>query len=57
MFYGLDIHKQFIQVCRIDAQGKNRCDFRIDADHESILGFAQALTDRDAVVLESTFHS
>ena len=57
MFYGLDVHKQFIQVCRMDAQGKHRCDFRIDADRDSILGFAQSLTDQDAVVLETTFHS
>ena len=57
MFYGLDIHKSFIQVCRIDEQGKNRCDFRINADHDSIVRFAQSLSDQDAVVLEATFHS
>lgn len=57
MFYGLDIHKQFIQVCRIDDEGKQRCDFRIDADRQSILGFAASLTEGDAVALEATFHS
>jgi transposase len=57
MFYGLDVHKQFIQVCRLDNEGKQRCDFKIDADRESILGFAESLTERDAVVLETTFHS
>ena len=31
MFYGLDVHKHFIQVCRIDEEGKQRRDFRIEA--------------------------
>ncbi|MCC7463190.1 MAG: IS110 family transposase [Gammaproteobacteria bacterium] len=57
MFYGLDIHKKFIQVCRLDAHGMNRCDFKIDADRPSILSFAQSLGDQDAAVLESTFHT
>lgn len=57
MFYGLDVHKRFIQVCRIDDEGKQRCDFRIDADRDSILDFAESLTEHDAVVLETTFHS
>jgi transposase len=57
MFYGLDIHKKFIQVCRIDAQGKNRSDFRIGADHDSVVSFAGSLGEQDAVVLEATFHS
>lgn len=57
MFFGLDVHKRFIQVCRIDDEGKQRSDFRIDADRESILGFAESLTEHDAVVLETTFHS
>jgi hypothetical protein len=48
MFYGLDVHKQFIQVCRIDDEGKQRCDFRIDADRDSILAFAESLTEHRA---------
>jgi transposase len=57
MFYGLDVHKKFIQVCRIDEKGKERCDFRVDAHHDAIAEFAKSLTDKDAVVLEATFHS
>jgi len=57
MFYGLDVHKSFIQVCRIDRRGKNRRDFKIDTDHDSILAFADGLTEKDEVVLEATFHS
>jgi len=57
MFYGLDVHKDFIQVCRIDGQGRNRCDFRIDADHDAIAQFAESLNEGDALVLEATFHS
>ena len=57
MFYGLDVHKNFIQICRLDEQGRNRCDFRIAADHDAIALFAQGLSENDAVVLEATFHS
>ena len=57
MFYGLDVHKNFIQICRIDEQGKERCDFKIDASHDAIASFAQSLTEKDAAVLEATFHS
>jgi len=57
MFYGLDVHKSFIQVCRINGQGRERCDFRIDADHDAISRFAQSLKDSDTLVLEATFHS
>jgi transposase len=57
MFYGLDVHKSFIQVCCIDERGKNRRDFKIGADHDAVTTFAEKLTDQDAVVLEATFHS
>lgn len=57
MFYGLDIHKKFIQVCRLDTDGRNRCDFRIDADRPAIVKFAASLTREDAAVMETTFHT
>ena len=57
MFYGLDVHKNFIQICRIDAQGKERYDYQIEASHDAIASFAQSLTEQDAAVLEATFHS
>ncbi len=56
-YYGLDVHKRFIQVCRIDAAGKARKDFRVDATREAIMAFAKTLGPGDQVVLEATFHT
>ncbi len=56
-YYGLDVHKRFIQVCRIDEVGKARKDFRVDATREAILAFAKTLGPDDQVVLEATFHT
>ena len=57
MFYGLDVHKEFIQVCELDAKGAKRKDYRIGGSAEEIDRWAQALGPRDQVVLETTFHS
>jgi transposase len=57
MFYGLDVHKEFIQVCQLDAKGANRKDYRIGGTAEEIDRWAQGLGRRDQVVLETTFHS
>lgn len=56
-YYGLDVHRRFIQVCRIDEAGGTRKDFQIDATHEAIQAFAQTLGQGDQVVLEATFHT
>ena len=29
MFYGLDVHKEFLQVCALNEDGKTRRDFRV----------------------------
>jgi transposase len=57
MFYGLDVHKQFIQVCELDGKATNRKQYRIGGSAEEIDRWAQALGARDQVVLETTFHS
>jgi transposase len=57
MFYGLDVHKQFIQVCQLDRKGANPKEYRIGGTAEEIDGWAQGLGSRDQVVLETTFHS
>jgi transposase len=57
MFYGLDLHKRFIQVCRIDADGKGRHDFQIETTPDAITAFAEHLGVDDALVLEATFHT
>jgi transposase len=57
MFYGLDLHKRFIQVCRIDSDGRARHDFQVETTRDAITAFAQTLGPDDAVALEATFHT
>jgi transposase len=57
MFYGVDVHKQFIQVCAVDAKGARRKECRIGATAEAIESWARQLGRRDQVVLEATFHT
>ncbi len=57
MFYSLDVHRDFIQVCALAADGKTRREFQIDATAEAIEAFAKTLGRADAVVLEATPHT
>ena len=57
MFYGLDVHKEFIQVCELDPKGAKRKEYRIGGTAEEIDRWAQSLSRRDQVVLETTFHT
>jgi transposase len=57
VFYGLDVHKEFIQVCRLSPGGRRRRDFRIAATEEALEAFARRLGAEDQVALEATFHS
>lgn len=57
MFYGLDVHKDFFQVCALAEDGQTRKDFRVGGDAEAIEGFGRRLERTDQVVLEATFHS
>ena len=57
MFYGLDVHKEFVQVCRLSKDGRRRCDFRIPATEEALEAFAGRLGADDRLALEATFHS
>lgn len=57
MYYGLDVHKDMIQVCCLSADGKERHDFQVAATEEAIQTFARRLTPRDQVALEVTFHT
>ena len=57
MFYGLDVHRQFIQVCQLDAKGANPKEYRIGGTAEEIDRWARGLGSRDQVVLETTFHT
>jgi transposase len=54
-FVGLDVHKQFIEVCVLDRKGKvlSRC--RVGCQREEVLEFAQkTLQKTDHVALEAT---
>ena len=57
MYYGLGVHKEFLQVCRLSSDGKQRQDFRVAATAEAIKAFARTLTRQDQVALEVTFHT
>ena len=57
MYYGLDVHKDFIQVCRLSANGRQRQDFQIRATAEAIEAFAGKLNRKDQIALEVTFHT
>ena len=57
MIYGLDVHKQFIQVCALAAKGSKREEYRVAGSAEAIEAWASGLGPKDQVVLEATFHS
>jgi transposase len=57
MFYGLDVHKEFLQVCALADDGQGRRDFRVGGQPEAIDAFARGLRRTDAVALEATFHT
>ncbi len=57
MFYGLDVHKAFLQVCELGPDGKRRREFRVGAGVKEIEAFAATLDAEDQVVLEATFHT
>ena len=56
MYYGLDVHKDFIQVCRLSGDGRQRLNFPIPATSKAIEAFAGTLSSEDQVALEVTFH-
>ena len=43
MFYGLDVHKEFIQVCALGTKGTKRREFRVAASAEAVERFARGL--------------
>ena len=48
MFYGLDVHKEFIQICELSAEGQRRREFRTGASAAEIEAFARTLGPEDA---------
>jgi transposase len=57
MFYGMDVHKKFIQVCALDEEGQVQRSFRLGATAADIERFAVSISPADQVVLEATFHT
>ncbi len=47
MIYGLDVHKEFIQVCALGAKGSKRQEYRIAGTEEAIADWARPLGPRD----------
>ncbi len=50
MFYGLDVHKEFIQVCALGAKGTKRKECRVAASAEAVERLAKELLSTDHVV-------
>lgn len=57
MFYGLDVHKEFLQVCALTDDGRTREDYRVGGHPNAIEAFARRLKRSDQVALEATFHT
>ena len=57
MFYGLDVHKHFVQVHALESTGAKGKRLRIACTREELDRFAGTLGPDDALVLETTFHS
>jgi transposase len=57
MYYGLDVHKKFIQVCKLSKAGQVLANYQVGGDRVSVEEFAQSLKADDKVVLETTFNS
>ncbi|MCP3880370.1 MAG: IS110 family transposase [Sulfitobacter sp.] len=57
MYYGLDLHWKFIQVCALDGRGQEKQSFKLATTHEAITAFGKTLGPQDQVVIEATFHS
>jgi transposase len=55
MFFGLDIHKNFIQVCRLSPDGKERREYQVKTIPADLESFANQLSEADSVVMEVTF--
>lgn len=54
-YVGLDVHKQFIEACFVDEEGKQLHRCRVAVTHESIQTFvAKCLQPSDQVVIETT---
>lgn len=54
-YYGLDIHKKFVQICCLSPDGKQRKDSQIQTSPEELEAFGGSLNESDSVVMEVTF--
>ncbi|HWL11326.1 MAG TPA: hypothetical protein VNQ76_23175 [Planctomicrobium sp.] len=57
-YVGLDVHKQFIEACILNRQGKILARHRVECVREKLLLFAQKiLKQNDRVALEATMNT
>lgn len=52
-YFGLDLHKKFLQVCVLDEGGSVLSQFRVETRHEDLSAFAQTLGPEDQVAMEA----
>jgi len=58
MYYGLDVHKDEIQICKLISEtGDSNEQSRIPNTEERLEGFAKSLTEKDHLVFEASFNS
>ena len=50
MYYGLDVHKEFIQVCVLGPKGEARKEYRVGGSADRVEAFAKGLRPNDQVV-------
>jgi len=43
MYFGLDVHKKFIQVCKLSKEGNVLANYQVGGDSDSINNFAKTL--------------
>jgi|JI10StandDraft_1071094.scaffolds.fasta_scaffold194869_2 transposase len=56
-YYGLDVHKNTIEICKLFREGTSRETSSFPTSKENIREFAKSLREDDKVVLEATFNS
>ncbi len=56
-YYGLDVHKEFVQVCELSSDGKSKKEYKIPCTPDDLDAFGETLERDDQIVLEATFNS
>lgn len=57
MYYGLDLHKEFVQVARLSSDGHACQQWQVPTTPEDLEAFAKKLEPQAAVAMETTFNT